>query len=43
MVGTLSLSSGRAFARTRWLCPPYLPLLVPYDTALRSGVTFKWS
>jgi hypothetical protein len=23
MVGTRSLSSGRAFARTRWLCPPY--------------------
>src|SRR5579859_244414 len=24
MVGTRSLSSGRAFARTRWLCPPYI-------------------
>jgi hypothetical protein len=23
MVGTRSLSSGRALARTRWLCPPY--------------------
>jgi len=23
MVGTRSLSSGRAFARARWLCPPY--------------------
>jgi len=22
-VGTRSLSSGRAFARTLWLCPPY--------------------
>jgi hypothetical protein len=25
MVGTRSLSSGRAFARTRWLCPPHEP------------------
>src|SRR5690348_14127099 len=33
MVGTRSLSSGRAFARTRWLCPPYRcgpPLLLVF-------------